>query len=194
MASRALTAEIEERQLELIGVDVRRPQVGRELRLDLDQRADRAAQHLEHAVNQLRDIDGRRVQVLLAGEGEQALGERGAAFGPFDRALDQAQCPGVVLQPLAQQLQVAEHGGQQIVEVVGDPAGELADRLHLLRLAERLLDLDAFPDLGRDPLLQGLVQALQRVLRLPAADRDRGLIRSDLEQQPLRSRSGSRAR
>ena len=85
-----------------LGVDVRRPQVGRELRLDLDQRADRTAQHLEHALNQLRDIHWRRVQVLLAGEREQPLGERGAALGSFDRAVNQAQDPGVVRQPLAQ--------------------------------------------------------------------------------------------
>ena len=35
----------------------------------------------------------------------------------------------------------AEDAGQQVVEVVGDAAGELADGLHLLGLAQRLLRL-----------------------------------------------------
>ena len=35
---------------------------------------------------------------------------------------------------------VAEHRRQEVVEVVGDAAGELADGLHLLRLAELLLE------------------------------------------------------
>jgi hypothetical protein len=30
--------------------------------------------------------------------------------------------------------------GQDIVEIMGEPSRELADRLHLLRLAEELLD------------------------------------------------------
>ena len=34
------------------------------------------------------------------------------------------------------ELAVAEDAGQQVVEIVRDPAGELADRLHLLRLPE----------------------------------------------------------
>ena len=77
------------------------------------------------------------LQVLLPREGEQALGQRGAPLGPLDRAVDQARRPAAASrQALAQQLEVAEHGRQQVVEVVRDAAGELADRLHLLRLAE----------------------------------------------------------
>ena len=178
--------EVEQGQLELIGIDMRRPEVVRECRVDPDERADRAAQHLDHAVDQLRDVHRGRVQVLLPREGEQALRQRGAALGSLDRAVDQAARRVVVAQPFAQQLQVAEHGRQQVVEIVRDAAGELADRLHLLRLAEGLFELDAVLDLGRDPFLQGLVQALQRMLRLPSAHRDRRLIRGDLEQEPLR--------
>ena len=35
-----------------------------------------------------------------------------------------------------QQLALADHDGHQVAEVVGDPAGQTADRLHLLGLAE----------------------------------------------------------
>jgi hypothetical protein len=45
-----------------------------------------------------------------------------------------------------QQVAEADHRGQQVVEVVGDAAGELADRLHLLRLGELHLELLALGD------------------------------------------------
>jgi hypothetical protein len=41
---------------------------------------------------------------------------------------------------------ITDHG-QQIVEIVGNAAGELAQRLHLLRLAKLLLGLGALLDL-----------------------------------------------
>ena len=53
-------------------------------------------------------------------------------------------CPSL----LADELEVAEDHGQQIVEVVGDAAGELADRLHLLRFAQHPFGLGAFGHVG----------------------------------------------
>jgi hypothetical protein len=37
---------------------------------------------------------------------------------------------------LPKQIEVADHGGEQIVEVVGDAAGQLAERFELLRLVQ----------------------------------------------------------
>ena len=69
------------------------------------------------------------------------MGERGGALGSTlggcDVAFDLAQ-PSL-RDPALQQLQAADDAGQQIVEVVGQPARELAHRLHLLRLAQLLL-------------------------------------------------------
>ena len=42
-------------------------------------------------------------------------------------------------QPRLHELQAAGYAGQEVVEVVRQPAGELADCLHLLALAQRLL-------------------------------------------------------
>ena len=47
----------------------------------------------------------------------------------------------VVVEPVDQELAVADDHRQQVVEVVRDAAGEPADRLHLLRLAQLLLEL-----------------------------------------------------
>ena len=58
--------------------------------------------------------------------------------------------------------------GQQVVEVVRDAAGELADRFHLLRLAQRFLGAHALGDLLGDPLLQRFVERSQALLCLPA--------------------------
>jgi hypothetical protein len=45
-----------------------------------------------------------------------------------------------------QQRRVAGDDGEQVVEVVRDPAGEAPDRLHLLRLAEPVLEALALAD------------------------------------------------
>ena len=56
----------------------------------------------------------------------------------------------LVLDNRRQQLGVAEDRGQEIVEVVGDAAGELADRIHLLRLDQLRFELPAFGDIDAD--------------------------------------------
>ena len=61
-------------------------------------------------------------------------------------------------------IDIADDDGQQIVEIVGDAAGELADRLHLLRLAQRFFRLLAIGDRGGDPLLQRCIELAQRLL------------------------------
>ncbi len=82
-------------------------------------------------------------QLVPAGVPEQLAGQVG---GPAGGLLDRPQeRPVRVVGPEPDQRQVAEHGGQQVVEVVGHPAGQLADRLHLLGLPELLLQL---PPLG----------------------------------------------
>ena len=57
---------------------------------------------------------------------------RSGRFGSFSEKLRQRQ--------------VAENAGEQVVEVVGDTAGHLADHFHLLRLAELFLELKFLGD------------------------------------------------
>ena len=95
--------------------------------------AERALQQLGHPVDQRGDVHGLRLELLAAREGEQAGGERGAALGAVDGAVEQSAELRIVGQTLAQQVEVAEDRGQQVVEVVREPAGQLADAFHLLR-------------------------------------------------------------
>ena len=90
-----------------------------------------------------------RLQRLLAGKGEQMLGQVGAAFGGFvDQPGDGGEL-GLVGDGFLQDADGAGDHGQDIVEVVRDAAGELADRVHLLRM----------PQLGFRGLLLGQVAA-----------------------------------
>ena len=65
---------------------------------------------------------------------------------------------------LPRQLQIAADDLQHVVEVVRDAAGELADRLHLLRLPQLRLGFGALGDGRGDALLQRFVGLLQDLL------------------------------
>src|SRR5437868_1636407 len=54
-------------------------------------------------------------------------------------------------QILEEQVGVPRDGGEDVVEVMRDPAGQSSHGLHLLRLAELLLQLDSLGDVPADP-------------------------------------------
>ncbi len=64
--------------------------------------------------------------------------------------------PGLVV--ALQHVDAAHDAGQQVVEIMGDTAGELTDRFHLLRLAQLLLQfllLGDIPAHGIDEVILG---------------------------------------
>ena len=78
---------------------------------------------------------------LAAGEGEQPPDQLRALLG---RAAGHADDLPVLLlerQPALDQAEAAEHGGEQVVEIVRDAAGQLADRVHLAGLEQLLLEV-----------------------------------------------------
>ena len=86
---------------------------------------------------------------LPAAEREQLAGERAARSAA--RGSPRLSRGGVGRSgALEQQLAVAADHGEQVVEVVGDPAGEPADRLELLRLPQLLLECLALGDVAAD--------------------------------------------
>ena len=107
------------------------------------------------------------------------LGELGGPAGALHRRIagaPHAVCGGpgrLRLELPAEEVEPADDQGQQVVEVVRDAAGQLAHRLHLLRLPERLLGAQALVDGGGDPLLELGVDALQ-LLRRPPREVARG--------------------
>ena len=131
--------EVEQHVLELVGIDARLPQAAGEHGLDRDVLAQGPAQQVRHAGHQSPDIERLRLQRLLAGEGEQPMRQRCGALHAGHRRFGEPTERGAVRrQPSLQQLDVAADHRQMVVEIVRDAAGETADRLHLLRLAQRL--------------------------------------------------------
>src|SRR4051794_982622 len=101
--------------------------------------ADQAIEHRQQPGRDLVEVERDRVHHLLAREREQLARElRGALGRPLDLAQfvrARAGADAALREPA-----VAADHGQQVVEVMRDAARELADRLHLLRLAQLLLE------------------------------------------------------
>ncbi|HEY3540965.1 MAG TPA: hypothetical protein VGK79_00355 [Gaiellaceae bacterium] len=125
--------EIEENLLELAAVDAR-GRAWTDLVADVDVLGQQPAKDRVEALDDLCDIHLLELQDLPAREREQLSGQLGRAVaGDRDRVDVLAQDLALGHVPL-QQRGVAVHCRHQVVEVVCDAAGELADRLHLLRL------------------------------------------------------------
>jgi hypothetical protein len=126
----------------------------------------------------------RGLERLAPREGEELAGQAGAAGHRLAHVLQHALAPARIgLTP--EEVEAAREHHQQVVEVVRDAAGELAHPLQFLRLAQRVLGLEALGHLGED-LGIGVLQlagalgdgALQPVVRAA----QRGLRRLDLLQ------------
>ena len=83
-----------------------------------------------------------RLQRLAPREGQQAPRQIGAAQRRVERIADQFRRSRRRRSiRVAQQIEIADDDAEQIVEIVRHAAGEIADRLHLLRLAQLRLGL-----------------------------------------------------
>ena len=92
------------------------------------------------------DIEDLRLQRLPPGKGQQLPGQLGGALDGVGDRVDIAAAPLFRQFAAAQEIGRRADDGQEVVEVVRDAAGQLADRLHLLRLAQRFLALAALGD------------------------------------------------
>ncbi len=126
---------------------------------------DRGAQQ----AGDLLDDRGERGDAVAAGigpaEGEEAADEVAGAEAGLVDAVDELDGGLVGGEIEARELHVAEDGGEDVVEIVGDPAGEGADGLEFLRLAQLFLEAGAFQlvafaggDVGGDADEPGLLR------------------------------------
>ncbi len=152
--------QVEQRQLQATLIHLYRPKSGLGLRLDAQIAAQRVTeQHcqLAHARGQ---VGGFGLQALPPAECQQPPCQLRTASGRLLDAVDQLLAALLRLRP-AQHVQPADHHGQEIVEVMRDAAGELAQRLQLLLLEQPLLRLLACLDLGFEPRAEFPVLPLQ---------------------------------
>ena len=113
--------------------------------------ADQAPQDALDARHDGVEIEHLEGQDLFSAESQELAREHGR---PLRGLLDQLDVgpPGVLLgQGGEKQVGASADHRQEVVEVVGDAARELAHRLHLLRLPELLLELFLLREIDEDP-------------------------------------------
>ena len=131
--------KVDQRAAELRRIGQRRAQIRRRLDIDLDAGAERRPQQLDGVEHQRVDVDAARLQRLLARERQQAVGEIGGARHRLIDHRGNVPQRRPVGHAVGEHFDAAGDHRENVVEVVRDAAGELADRLHLLRLAQLAL-------------------------------------------------------
>ena len=107
--------------------------------------AQKPSQHVGHVADDFIHVQSLGLDELAAAEGEQLPRQAGGALGGLGDLLRGAR-RRFLQSGRHQQRGVAVNDGEDVVEIVRDAAGKLADGLHFLRLAQLLLQ----PPLRRD--------------------------------------------
>ena len=164
--------QVEQHLLELPEVDVDGAVLRIELDLEADVLADQPAQHRRHLADHPVEGHHPRLQHLLAAVGEELAGQRGRALAGALDLLDVGAPLVLRRHAVAEQLALEGDGRQQVVERMGDAAGQPAHRLQALGVAQPLL---ARPQrllgrLGGGDVAQGPAQPRRPVERVEIAD------------------------
>ncbi len=123
-----IDGEIEQGRLELAAVGLDLPESVGTDELDLDVLVQRPAQQLIDFRDEPIRIDALGRERLAPREGQQTPGQLGPALGGVDGDSCQRAQVLPALQLLTELFGIAEDDSQQIVEIVGDAAGELPPR------------------------------------------------------------------
>jgi hypothetical protein len=95
-------------------------------------------------------IGGDGDEEFTAGEGEEAAGEIGAASGCVLRGVGTEERRGFVFDESFEEVEIADDDAEEVVEVVGDASGELADGFHFLALVELAFEAAGLGDVASD--------------------------------------------
>ena len=112
--------------------------------------AQRGPQQLGGVDDQRIDVDFARLQRLLAGEREEMLGEVGAACGGVVDHPGDGRELRLLFDRVGQDFDGAGDDRQDIVEIVRDAAGELAEGFHLFRLPDPVLGRDLVGEIAEE--------------------------------------------
>jgi hypothetical protein len=103
-------------------------------------RPERRPQQIGRFDDQGIDVDLARLQRLLAGECEQAMGQIGAPRRGFVDHFCQGRELRRRRDAFSENFGIPGDDGENVVQVVSDASGQLADCLHLLGLAQLQID------------------------------------------------------
>ena len=146
-----VNGEVEQDLVDHAGVGVDHQGIGGELELHLNVLAEDAVKHLGHVDNDFIQVQIACLHRLLAAEEEQLTGEVGGPLGGFlDFAGDGLGARG---KAFVERHHPGLHhdDGENVVEVVGNAAGQLADGFHFLRLAQLGFELSLLGDVAKGP-------------------------------------------
>src|SRR5262249_59058034 len=126
--------QVQDHLLELarVGLDVSQLRV--EYDLELDVLSDQAVEQQPDVADDVIQVEDLRRQQLTAAEGEQLLCQRSGALTRARDVLRPLPLRAVHRELPEQELREADDRCEHVVEVVGYPACEAADRLESLRL------------------------------------------------------------
>src|ERR1019366_1866902 len=111
---------------------------------------DEPLEHALGAADQGVEIERAGAADLAPSEGEQLLGEGGRALAGAANFLNRRSLGIVCRKVVEEHVAVAVDDGQQVVEVVGNAAGEASDGLHFLRLQQLFLQAAALRGIAQD--------------------------------------------
>ena len=139
---------VDQRGLELAGIGVDQAGAARHTGDDLDPRAGQGPDDFAQRLHVFADVEQFGLQRLPAREGQQLSGQFGGAVDGIRNRLDIAQPPLLGQLRPPQHIDGSPDHGEEIVEVMGDAAGELSERFEALPVLQRLLGLHAPVRLG----------------------------------------------
>ena len=154
-----------------------------EVQPELDVLAEGAFEHRGGVADHPVDLERLRVDDVAAGEGEQLPGERRGPLGRGADLTDVADGHRILDLP-AEQRRVVEDHAEQVVEVVGDPAGQLAQALEAVGPLALLVEgLAPRLGLGLDAVAGVADRGEDELPALPVLDRAQADVR--LEHRPV---------
>ena len=128
--------EVDQGDFQFADVDGDRPYTGWDIDRQPDIAAKPAGENFADRIDPLRDLDRLRIDPLPPRECQQLPRQGGAALsGELDR-LCGARGFRILCGDRLQRLDVARHDHEKVVEVMRHAAGELAERVHLLRFSK----------------------------------------------------------
>ena len=140
-------AEVEKALLYLAYVPLHRHEVGGKVSLDVYRLIKRAGDQRQNPLDELIELDGRKVEPAAPGYAQHLFGKLGGADGALVNN-GEGLVIGIVRFLLHHQVfRVPHDAHHDVVEVVGDSPGHRAHRLHLLGLDELLLEFQPFRDI-----------------------------------------------
>ena len=128
-------AKIQQNQFEFGGIDENGPKIFGEIGAHMDVASQRAVEQIAHTVKLGAKIDGLGLERLAASERQQLPAQRCAALGGLPHPFENPTAPRRISRPLDHR-QAAQDDHEEVVEVVGDAAGQLADGFDFLGLTQ----------------------------------------------------------